>query len=45
VVDSGTGFDFTGRDTSLQLTPSGWPAISYSDYGDAAVKYAYKSAS
>jgi hypothetical protein len=34
-----------GINTSLQLTPTGWPAISYEDQTSRDLKYAYKSAS
>jgi hypothetical protein len=34
-----------GLYNSLQLTPTGWPAISYFDYTNYDLKYAYKSAS
>jgi len=32
-----------GTYTSLKLTPSGWPAISYCDYANGDLKYTYKS--
>jgi hypothetical protein len=35
--------DSAGADSSLQLTPTGWPAISY--YGRDPLMYAYKLAS
>jgi hypothetical protein len=34
-----------GYYTSLQLTPTGWPAISYYDWGYGDLKYTYKDAS
>jgi hypothetical protein len=43
VVDSGS---ISGdSQTSLQLTSSGWPAISYTDWTNQQLKYAYKSPS
>ena len=38
--------DYSGGGiTSLQLTPAGWPAISYFDGGNGILKYTYKDAS
>ena len=34
-----------GQYTSLALTPTGWPAISYCDWTNKILKYAYKSVS
>src|SRR5665647_815765 len=45
LVDNGGGSSNVGTDTSLQLTPTGWPAISYYDNTNYDLKYAYKDAS
>lgn len=34
-----------GGHTSLALTPSGWPAISYYDFDNGTLKYTYKDGS
>jgi len=40
-----SGADVGNLGTSLQLTPTGWPAISYYDYTNGYLKYTYKDAS